>query len=637
MSGPGPFFKSAGRPPNRLAPPRTTRSRSTPAATVTAATVRRSIPRGAKSASTLGAPRQPAPLKRRAASKPSAPPPSKKPRVARTAVERPASSARTPPPPPPGEPPAVAIAPMALATVKQSTVAPPLSLPPAHNLPEVAVAPEQKPADTKSTGPAPIASSSSSADTPGDNQSLQVRAAIEYIQSAPKGLGEDLLFPVSAHPRLRDLLPGQDISALIQLPRGYLSLDDTLAPLVSQTPSVSHKSIEARFDNFLAVQAHKLAEVFGQGDSADPSPGPSLELVISFFATEGQTHGSRTHSHQCDDSGCILQSCCPKEYNMSTVESYAARLALHFPDFAPVLHGKGFKKYIREGLSRQQTDGRHSLPAPPILQPHAEAVSLEGYASVKKHGAAFRSSKGRARADAAFHACRDAQDLARFAADLASGARANDISAALTKDLYFAGSGTERRFSVMSRTAKVLVPAKVWSFRSRPDSVLDPVRALNHYIETCATFGVPIGTICNGDDGAPMCSPYIFPWISQDPTSGFPMVTNRRPKRQAQTGAKWERASSTQCNAWLKRMLSALNGSISTEYTFHGTRAVAALVALANDRSIEQINKQQGWKERSDMCNRYARLQQVQYLAQQPVLRESLADTLAVDYAAFFK
>ena len=69
----------------------------------------------------------------------------------------------------------------------------------------------------------------------------------------------------------------------------------------------------------------------------------------------------------------------------------------------------------------------------------------------------------------------------------------------------------------------------------------------------------------------------------------------------------------------------------------HGTRAVAALVALANDRSIEQINKQQGWRERSDMCNCYARLQQVQYFAQQPVLRESLADTLAVDYAAFFK
>ena len=37
------------------------------------------------------------------------------------------------------------------------------------------------------------------------------------------------------------------------------------------------------------------------------------------------------------------------------------------------------------------------------------------------------------------------------------------------------------------------------------------------------------------------------------------------------------------------------------------------------------------------MCNCYARLQQVQYFAQQPVLRESLADTLAVDYAAFFK
>ena len=497
---------------------------------------------------------------------------------------------------------------------------------------------EPKPAGVKSSGPAPTTSSAPSADIPGDNQSLQVRATIEYIKSAPKGLGEDLLFPASAHSRLRDLLPDQDISALLQLPRGYLSLDDTLAPLVSQTPSVSPKSVEARFDNYLAVQAHKMSEVFGSGDPpSGPSPQPSLELVISFFAAEGQLHGSRTRSHQCDDPGCTRQSCCPKEYNVSTVESYAARLAVRFPDFATVLHGKGFKKYIREGLSRQQTDGRHSLPAPPTLQPHAEALALEGYASVRKHGATFRATKGRARADAAFHACRDAQDLARFAADLASGARANDISAALTKDLYFSGSGSERRFSVMSRTAKVLVPAKVWSFSSRQDSVLDPVRALDHYIDTCAKFGVPIGKICNGDDGAPMCSPYLFPWICQDPDSGFPIVTNRRPKRQAQTGAKWERAGSTQCNAWLKRMLSALKGSIDTEYTFHGARAVAALVALANDRSIEQINKQQGWRERSDMCNRCARLQQVQCLAQQPVLRESLADTLAVDYAAFFK
>ena len=123
---------------------------------------------------------------------------------------------------------------------------------------------------------------------------------------------------------------------------------------------------------------------------------------------------------------------------------------------------------------------------------------------------------------------------------------------------------------------------------------------------------VPTGKTCNGDDGAPVCSPYLFPWICQDPDSGFSIVTNRRPKRQAQTGAKWERAGTTQCNAWLKRMLSALNGSVNTEYTFHGTRAVATLVALANDRSIEQINKQQGWQERSDMCIRYARLQQVQ-------------------------
>ena len=94
----------------------------------------------------------------------------------------------------------------------------------------------------------------------------------------------------------------------------------------------------------------------------------------------------------------------------------------------------------------------------------------------------------------------------------------------------------------MSRTAKVLVPVKVWSFSSRPDSVLDAVRALDHYISTCAKHGVPTGKTCNGDDDAPVCSPCLFPWICQDPDSGFSIVTNRRPKRQAQTGAKWERA-----------------------------------------------------------------------------------------------
>ena len=296
-------------------------------------------------------------------------------------------------------------------------------------------------------------------------------------------------------------------------------------PLVSQTPAANLKSIEARFDNFLAVEAHKLTEVFGSDDSrspSDPSPRPSLELVVSFFTAEGQAHGSRTRSHPCDDSGCTLQSCCPKEYNMSSIESYAARLALRFPDFAPVLHGKDFKKYIRDGLSRQQTDGRHSLPAPPTLQPHAEATTLEGYASVKKHNTTFLGSRGRARADAAFHACRDARDLARFTTDLASGARANDISAALTKDLCFAGSGSERRFSVMSRTAKVLVPAKAWSFSSHPDSVFDAVRALDHYITTCAKYGCRQARHATATT-APLCAaPTSSRGSARTPTRVFP-------------------------------------------------------------------------------------------------------------------
>ena len=398
------------RRPALQAPSRTTRS-SSAASSVPATVPRPSIQREAKSSSKLGAPSRPTSSERQVDTTVPPTPRSKKPKVAAQPLKKPTASSRAPPPPPAGGPPKSAAVPQAV-----QGQAPVVSPSPPHDRNKPAVA-------GRSDTPA-----SSNPDTPVDNQSLQVLATIECIQSAPKGSGSDLLFPASAHPRLRKSLPDQDISGLLQLPQDCLSLGDVLAPLVSQTPTANPKSIESRFDNFLAVEAHKLAEVFGADDSRSPSvpsPRPSLGLVVSFFTAEGQAHGSRTHSHQCDDSGCIRQSCCPKEYNMSSVESYAARLALRFPDFAPVLHGKDFKKYIRDGLSRQQTDGRHSLPAPPMLQPHAEATTLEGYASVKKHNATFLESRGRARADAAFHACRDAQDLARFTADLASGARAN--------------------------------------------------------------------------------------------------------------------------------------------------------------------------------------------------------------------
>jgi len=463
-----------------------------------------------------------------------------------------------------------------------------------------------------------------------------VAAVISYILSAPKGSGSNLLFPAAVHARLKELLPGQDLSKLIELPADFLNCSEILAPLLVDQQAPGAKSIEARFDNFIAVQRHLLAASHQDDASGQPDFAFSVALAKSFFESEGSIHGSKTTSHQCDDDNCASQSCCPKEYNFSSVETYAARLATRFPEFASTFASKEFKKYVKAGLERQQTDGRHAMQAPPILEPHAETIASEAYSAIRKYCDVFQSSKGRPRADAAFHACRDSQDLARFVIDLAIGFRAADLSATLTKDVYVSGDNADRRYTAMQRTAKVLVPAKVWSARARAGSLLDPVRALDSYLATCSRFGVPIGKLCNGRDGEPLCSPYLFPWISQDPESGYPMVTPRRPKRQAKTGSKWEKASSSQCNAWLKRMLSLLGGCVRTEYTFHGTRAVSALVALANNRSIESINQQQGWRDRSDMANRYARLVQLQCMAQQPVLRDNLADTLARDYEAFF-
>ena len=494
----------------------------------------------------------------------------------------------------------------------------------------------EKPAVASSSDSAKTASAvdqdSASGPTNSAPDDPNVAAIISYILSAPKGSGSNLLFPEAVHARLKELLPEQDLSKLIELPADFLNCSEVLAPLLAP----GAKSIEARFDNFIAIQRHLLAASPQGDDSGQPDFIFSVAMAKSFFESEGSIHGSKTSSHQCDDDNCTTQSCCPKEYNFSSVETYAARLATRFPEFAGTFASKEFKKFVKAGLERQQTDGRHAMQAPPILEPHAETIAAEAYAAIRKFNDIFRASKGRPRAEAAFHACRDAQDLARFVIDLAIGFRAADLSATLTKDVYVSGVGADRRYSAMQRTAKVLVPVKVWSARSRAGSLLDPVRVLDFYLATCHEFGLPIGTLCNGRDGEPLCSPYLFPWICQDPDSGYPMVTPKRPKRNAKMGSKWEKASSSQCNAWLKRMLSLLSGSIRTEYTFHGTRAVSALVALANNRSIESINQQQGWRDRSDMANRYARLVQLQCMAQQPVLRDNLADTLSRDYKAFF-
>ena len=99
---------------------------------------------------------------------------------------------------------------------------------------------------------------------------------------------------------------------------------------------------------------------------------------------------------------------------------------------------------------------------------------------------------------------------------------------------------------------------------------------------------------------------------------------------------KWEHATPTQCKSWLKRMLARLDGTVSTDYTIHGARVVAALVALASGQQVEAINKTHGWRERSQMVRSYARLVQLQSMTQEPVLRDTPASALLANYELFF-
>lgn len=240
------------------------------------------------------------------------------------------------------------------------------------------------------------------------------------------------------------------------------------------------------------------------------------------------------------------------------------------------------------------------------------------------------------RSKAARRACSDAQHLAIFATDLSTGKRTADITAALTADVYRTGTTPSRRISVCHKTSKVLLPVHPWCVQERPGSILCPVKAIEHCLQVCTEFDVHIGSLSNGEDGSVRCSPFVFPFIAKDPITGFPCVTRARQMRNDSVGTKWEHATTTQCNSWLKRMLVRLDDTVSTDYTIHGARVVAALVALASGQQVEAINKTHGWRERSQMVRSYARLVQLQSMTQEPVLRDTPASALLANYELFF-
>ena len=154
----------------------------------------------------------------------------------------------------------------------------------------------------------------------------------------------------------------------------------------------------------------------------------------------------------------------------------------------------------------------------------------------------------------------------------------------------------------------------------------------------CAGYVPATAVWCTGpaDNGTTPCSCYFFPFISKD-EHGYPCVTRNRAGRGGFQSATWEPVTTSQFNAWLKQMLGRLAGTVTTDYTFHGSRFVAALVALAAGNSLSSINATHGWVAKSEQARSYARLVQLQSMTQEPVLRDTLASTLLAGYSAFFK
>ena len=451
--------------------------------------------------------------------------------------------------------------------------------------------------------------------------------------SAPTGAR---MFSPECQAKVAAMLGDADTTALFNLPETFNGFEEAIAPVLGRAVDV-----KARFRRFVAEQR----EAWSRGNPEKRPQGSSQTFALPntaaghFFNMIGTTHGSRTKSYTCDVEGCTEQHCCPKEYNFSTITTYAERLAAdsEFAEHANIFSSKEFKAYVRAGETRQQTCGRGSLPAPPILLPDAEAIVMEARSYITQARADFHSATDtKGKALAAYNAVRGASCKAVFAVDLCTGKRAADITSTLSKDVLFTGTGNRRKIAAYNRTNKVLLPVRPWMVDARPNSVLCPIKAMDEYLAVCCEFGVPIGKLSNGENDTTPCSCYLFPFISKD-EHGYPCVTNARTGRNGFKADNWEHVTTSQCNAWLKQMLERLGGTVTTDYTFHGSRSVAALVALAEGTSIEAINATHGWRAKSEQARSYARLVQLQSMTQEPVLRDTLASTLLASYSEFFK
>ena len=303
------------------------------------------------------------------------------------------------------------------------------------------------------------------------------------VRQARTGPPRGRLIHQSLADRVAELLPGADAVAtatLLNLPTDFLGFAQLLEPVLTDKVDKASSAgsrpgpISVRFADFV----ERERTIFHSAEGAEASFVLPDTAAVQFFTEQGARHGSRTVNHQCGRDECNDQSCCLTEHNMSSVQTYGEQLAAisQFADHAHVFRGKIFAKFLSDGAKRQQTDGRFQTPAPPILEHDAEVISAEGSAVVAQHRAAFGvATLDTAAATASFHACRDAQGHAMFLFDLATGRRAHDIASTQTKDVYIVGKAPTRELVVMHKTAKVLMPASVYSVREQADPVLQIV------------------------------------------------------------------------------------------------------------------------------------------------------------------
>ena len=310
-----------------------------------------------------------------------------------------------------------------------------------------------------------------------------IKAASGPTLSGPR------MFDPECHSKVVALLGNVDTSVLLNLPATFNGFKEAIAPVFGRADD-----IKVRFRGYVeeqrAVWSRQNPDKRPEG-SATTFKLPN-EAAEHFFRAIGATHGSRTKNYTCDKDDCTEQSCCPQEYNFSTVSTYAERLAAdaEFTDHAGVFTSKAFKAYVRTGETRQQTCGRGSLPAAPILLPHAEAVVAEAKASIVQARADFeQASDTKGRAQAAYNAVRGASCKAVFVVDLCTGKRAADITSTLSADVIFTGTGNHRKIAAYNRTNKVLLPVRPWMVDARPNSILCPTKPSMNTWRSAASSG----------------------------------------------------------------------------------------------------------------------------------------------------